>query len=73
MSKLMWLGTASLASGVASGALERVFYGARLDENNVLQESFFLPLAFILSFLGVGLIATATCRYWIRKIRSRGN
>ncbi len=47
MSKLMWLGIAMLTAGVASGVLEKTFYGY-VDENNVLQESFFLPLAFIL-------------------------
>lgn len=53
MKKLMWLGIALIASGVLSAILEQVFYGGRLDENNVVQESFFLPLAFILIFLGV--------------------
>jgi len=73
MSKLTWLGIALVLSGVASGILERKFYGARLDENNVLQESFFLPLAFILVFLGCGLIVVAAARYWIRRIRGPGN
>ena len=52
MSKLMWLGIALVLAGAASGMLEQIFYGGRLDENGVLQESFFLPLAFILLFLG---------------------
>jgi hypothetical protein len=73
MSKLTWLGIALVASGAASGILEQKFYGARLDENNVLQESFFLPLAFILTFLGCALIVVATGRYWINRIRGPGN
>ena len=39
-------------AGMTSGVLEQVFYGGRVDENDVLQDSFFLPLAFILIFLG---------------------
>ena len=62
MSKLMWTGIAALMAGVASGLLEKTFYGY-VDENNVLQESFFLPLAFILIFLGGGLIIVAAGRY----------
>jgi len=69
MSKLMWLGIAALMAGVVSGALEKIFYGY-VDENNVLQESFFLPLAFILIFLGGGLIVVAMARNLIRKFRS---
>lgn len=69
MSKLTWLGIAALMAGVASGALEKIFYGY-VDENNVLQESFFLPLAFILIFLGVGLIVVAIARNRIKGFRS---
>jgi hypothetical protein len=69
MSKLMWLGIALVVAGMVSGILEEIFYGGRLDENNVLQESFFLPLAFILIFLGGGLIIVATGRYLKKKIR----
>jgi hypothetical protein len=69
MSKLMWLGIALVVAGMVSGILEQIFYGGRLDENNVLQESFFLPLAFILIFLGGGLIIVATGRYLKKKIR----
>ena len=64
----MWLGVAALIAGMVSGVLEKTFYGY-VDENNVLQESFFLPLAFILVFLGGGLIVVATVRHWIKGIR----
>jgi hypothetical protein len=69
MSRLTWLGIIVLIAGVVSGILERTFYGY-VDENNVLQESFFLPLAFILIFLGGGLIVVAMARNLIRKFRS---
>jgi len=59
MSKLTWLGIAMVMAGMVSGVLEKTFYGY-VDENNVLQESFFLPLAFILIFSGSGLILVAT-------------
>ncbi len=68
MSKLMWAGIAALIFGSISGVLERTFFGY-VDENNVLQESIFLPLAFILLFLGCGLIAIAIARNLIGKIR----
>ena len=73
MSKLMWLGITLVVSGVASGILEQRFYGGRVDEYNVLQESFFLPLAFILIFLGGVLIVVAAGWYlkeWIRRPRN---
>ena len=69
MSKLMWLGIAALMAGMVSGVLEKTFYGY-VDENNVLQESFFLPLAFILIFLGGGLIVVAIARNLIGKFRN---
>lgn len=72
MSRLTWLGIALVVSGVTSGILEQKFYGGRLDENNVLQESFFLPLAFILIFSGGALIIVATVRYWINRVRGPG-
>ena len=72
MSKLMWTGIAVLMAGVASGLLEKTFYGY-VDENNVLQESFFLPLAFILIFLGGGLIIVDTGRYLKTRLGDPGN
>ncbi|MGJ8528597.1 DUF3955 domain-containing protein [Maritalea sp.] len=52
-----FLASSALAfcAGILSFVLEAIFYGGRLDENNVVQESFFLPLAFI--FLAFGLIS----------------
>lgn len=42
-----------LALAAASYIAEAVFYDGRLDENNVVQESFFLPLTFILIALAI--------------------
>ena len=59
MSKLMLTGIAFVIAGIASGIYEKIFYGNRLDENNVVQESFFLPLSFMLTFLGIILLAAS--------------
>ena len=69
MTKTMWSGFALVIAGVASWILEQLLYGGRLDENNVLQESFFLPLAFILIFLGGALIVFATALFLRNKVR----
>lgn len=57
--KLMIAGLVLLCLAAASGLAETIFYGGRLDENNVIQESFFLPLTFILSFLGILLVVVS--------------
>ena len=72
MSKLTWLGIVVVMAGMVSGVLEKTFYGY-VDENNVLQESFFLPLAFILIFLGGGLIAVAIARNLINRFCGPSN
>ena len=69
MSKLMLAGIAFVIAGITSGIIEQVFYGGRLDENNVVQESFFLPLSFMLSFLGIVLLAASAVRYLIRSAK----
>ncbi len=69
MSKLMWLGIAALMAGIVSCILEKTFYGY-VDENNVMQDSFFLPLTFILIFLGGGLIVAAIARQLGTRFRS---
>jgi len=73
MSKFMWLGIALVIAGITSGFVEQVFYGGRLDENNVVQDSFFLPLAFILMFLGGALVIVAAGLYLIKKMRGPRN
>jgi hypothetical protein len=73
MSKLIWLGVALVIAGIASGILEDTFYGGRVDENNVLQESFFLPLAFILFFFGGVLIVVTAVFGLMKKMRGMRN
>ena len=69
MNKTMWFGFVLLIAGVASWILERLLYSGRLDENNVLQESFFLPLAFILIFAGGALIVVAAALFLLSRVR----
>lgn len=59
--------------GVVCGALEKIFYGNRLDANNVLQESFFLPLSIFLTLIGLVVLAFVWGRLvWtrIKKMRA---
>lgn len=70
MSKLMLTGIAFLIAGIISGAIEQIFYGGRLDANNVVQESFFLPLSFMLVFAGIILLATSAIRYPLRRTKT---
>lgn len=57
-SKLLTFGLFIIVLGAASLGLEKVFYGG-IDSNGVLQESFFLPLSFLLWGLGALLIIGA--------------
>ncbi|WP_162916404.1 DUF3955 domain-containing protein [Cohaesibacter haloalkalitolerans] len=52
-------GIAFLALSIACGIAERVFYGARLDENGILQESWFLPLSALFFLLGIVLLISS--------------
>lgn len=54
-SKLRISGFIALVLAGLSWLAETAFYGG-IDPNGVLQESFFLPLTFILAALGVILI-----------------
>ncbi|WP_035572747.1 DUF3955 domain-containing protein [Halomonas halocynthiae] len=56
-----WLrisGVTSLMLAALSWLVETLFYGD-IDETGVLQESFFLPLAFILAALGIVLLVAS--------------
>ena len=55
--------------GVACGAMEKIFYGNRLDANNVLQESFFLPLSIFLTLIGLVVLAFVCGRLVWTKIK----
>jgi hypothetical protein len=46
------IGLALIVLGLGSYAAEKLFYGD-LDANGILQESFFLPLAFLLAICGL--------------------
>ncbi len=51
--KMRWVGVLLILLGIMSYVAEQVFYGGTIDENGVVQESFFLPLALLLGFLGL--------------------
>jgi len=55
--------------GVVCGAIEKIFYGNRLDANNVLQESFFLPLSIFLTLIGLVVLAFVWGRLVWTKIK----
>lgn len=63
MSKSSLVGIALVIGGVVCGALEKIFYGNRLDANNVVQESFFLPLSIFLTLIGVVVLAYVGARF----------
>jgi hypothetical protein len=56
--KLLVAGLAALALAGLSGLAETLFYGD-IDAGGVLQESFFLPLTFILVAVGILLLAAS--------------
>jgi len=49
--------------------MEKIFYGNRLDANNVLQESFFLPLSIFLTLIGLVVLAFVWGRLLWTKIK----
>jgi len=55
--------------GVVCGAMEKIFYGNRLDANNALQESFFLPLSIFLTLIGLVVLAFVWGRLVWTKIK----
>ena len=57
----------------SSGLLERKVCDGRSAKANALQESFSLPLTFILIFFGCALIVVATGLSRIDRIRGPGN
>jgi len=61
--KTIVIGLFIILLGVLSRLAENHFYGGRLDENNVVQESFFLPLSFILWGIGTIIIIIAILKW----------
>lgn len=57
-SRLRIAGFLALVLAGLSGLAETAFYGD-IDTNGVVQESFFLPLTFILAALGIVLIVAS--------------
>ncbi len=51
-------GFASIVAGILFWLAETVFYGD-IGANGVLQESLFLPLAFLFAIVGIMLIAAS--------------
>ena len=52
-SKTFYVGAMCLILACVTGLAEMVLYGGKLDTEGVVQESFFLPLTFILIASGV--------------------
>ncbi len=69
MSKSSLVGIALVIGGVVCGALEKIFYGNRLDANNVVQESFFLPLSIFLTLTGVVVLAYVGARFLWKQLK----
>ena len=63
------VGIGLVVVGVVCGAMEKIFYGNRLDANNVLQESFFLPLSIFLTLIGLVVLAFVWGRLVWTKIK----
>ena len=59
MWKLLIVSFVLLIGGLGASIAEQVLYGGQLDENNVLQESLFLPLSIGLIFIGFVLLSAA--------------
>jgi hypothetical protein len=66
---LSLVGIGLVIVGVVCGAIEKIFYGNRLDANNVLQESFFLPLSIFLTLIGLVVLAFVCGRLVWTKIK----
>lgn len=64
--RLLLAGLVGIGAGSASLLMEREFYGD-LDENGVLQESFFLPLGSLLLVAGVLLLLIATVKWMVNR------
>lgn len=59
------LGAFLLLAGIGCAITHAVFYGGRLDANNVVQDSLFLPLSFLFAVPGLCLLAAASLkRLW---------
>ncbi len=64
--KSIFLGASLLTVGIVFLVLENTFYQT-LDKNNVLQESFFMPLGVLAVILGALVILIALLLKWAKK------
>lgn len=64
--RLLLAGLVGIGAGSASLLMEKEFY-SDLDENGVLQESFFLPLGSLLLVAGVLLLLIATVKWMVNR------
>jgi hypothetical protein len=63
--KTLWFSATLIAMGAFFGYIENTYY-QYIDENNVLVESWFMPLSFICIFLGgIGLLAFVVKTLWL--------
>lgn len=69
-SKLIQAGVVLIVLGLASYCIDMIFYDS-VDENGFLVESLFLPLTFILGFLGSLLIVLAQLMGWFASQRNK--
>lgn len=64
-SKLLWFSFIILIMGIAFGYFENTFY-QYIDENDVLIESWFMPLSFLCIFIGsLGVFFVAVKATWL--------
>jgi len=45
---------------------QSIFYGSKLDENNVIQDSIFLPLGMMLFILGLLVLLVTLIGVWLK-------
>jgi hypothetical protein len=64
--KALYLGTLLVLIGIVSIVLENIFYQT-LDENNVLQESFFMPLGAFAIIVGGLSVLAGLLKAWLNK------
>lgn len=69
-SKLVQTGVVLIVLGLASYCIELIFYNS-VVENGFMIDRMFLPLAFILGFLGSLLIVLAQLMGWFASQRSK--
>jgi hypothetical protein len=67
MTRLTKTGIGLVAIGVICGVLESTLYGNRLDENNVVQDSLFLPLSIFALMAGAATLTLAGVRWLLRR------